>query len=69
MTLTKASGLELLDSALPAPQAGFGDEDIYPSIEQAPKRRSLPPRRAGVPNENGAMSGLPHVVIAWEHDS
>jgi death on curing protein len=34
LTLTKASRLELLDSALHAPQAGFGDEDFYPSIEQ-----------------------------------
>jgi death on curing protein len=33
-TLTKASRLELLDSALHAPQAGFGDEDFYPEIEQ-----------------------------------
>ena len=34
VTLAKASRLELLDSALHAPQAGFGDEDFYPSIEQ-----------------------------------
>jgi death on curing protein len=34
LTLTKASRLELLDSALHAPQAGFGDEEFYPSIEQ-----------------------------------
>jgi death on curing protein len=34
ITLAKASRLELLDSALHAPQAGFGDEDFYPSIEQ-----------------------------------
>ncbi len=34
LTLAKASRLELLDSALHAPQAGFGDEDFYPSIEQ-----------------------------------
>ena len=27
-TLAKASRLELLDSALHAPQAGFGDEDF-----------------------------------------
>jgi death on curing protein len=33
-TLTKASRLELPDSALHAPQAGVGDEDSYPSIEQ-----------------------------------
>ena len=26
--------LDLLDSALHAPQAGFGDEDFYPAIEQ-----------------------------------
>ena len=30
LTLAKASRLELLDSALHAPQAGFGDEDFYP---------------------------------------
>jgi death-on-curing protein len=34
LTLAKASRLELLDSALHAPQAGFGDEDFYPSLEQ-----------------------------------
>ncbi len=28
VTLAKASRLELLDSALHAPQAGFGDEDF-----------------------------------------
>ncbi len=34
VTLAKASRLELLDSALHAPQAGFGDDDFYPDIEQ-----------------------------------
>ena len=34
VTLAKASRVELLDSALHAPQAGFGDEDFYPSLEQ-----------------------------------
>ncbi len=33
ITLAKASRLELLDSALHAPQAGFGDEDFYPAVE------------------------------------
>lgn len=33
-TLAKASRLELLDSALHAPQAGFGEEDFYPAVEQ-----------------------------------
>ncbi len=32
--LAKASRLELLDSALHAPEAGFGDEDFYPDVEQ-----------------------------------
>lgn len=31
-TLTRASRVELLDSALHAPQAGFGDDDFYPSL-------------------------------------
>ena len=31
-TLARVSQLELLDSALHAPQAGFGDEDFYPSF-------------------------------------
>ena len=31
-TLTKASRIELADSALHAPAAGFGDEDFYPDI-------------------------------------
>ncbi|MBV9283104.1 MAG: Fic family protein, partial [Acidimicrobiia bacterium] len=30
VTLVKASGLELLDSALHAPPAEFGDEELYP---------------------------------------
>jgi death-on-curing protein len=34
VTLAKVSRLELLDSALHAPQAGFGDEDFYPDLEQ-----------------------------------
>ncbi len=33
-TLAKASRLELLDSALHAPQAGFGDEDFYPTLAE-----------------------------------
>jgi death-on-curing protein len=31
-TLVKASRVELADSALHAPQAGFGDEDFYPDL-------------------------------------
>lgn len=31
-TLIKASRVELADSALHAPQAGFGDDDYYPDI-------------------------------------
>jgi death-on-curing protein len=31
-TLARASRLELLDSALHAPQAGFGDDDFYPEF-------------------------------------
>ena len=34
MSLSKASQLELLDSALHAPQAGFGDQDHYPEFEK-----------------------------------
>jgi len=30
--LTKASRVDLADSALHAPQAGFGDEDFYPDL-------------------------------------
>lgn len=32
LTLARVSRLELLDSALHAPQAGFGDEDFYPGF-------------------------------------
>ncbi len=32
VTLARVSRLELLDSALHAPQAGFGDEDFYPEL-------------------------------------
>jgi death on curing protein len=31
-TLVKASRVELADSALHAPQAGYGDDDFYPDI-------------------------------------
>ena len=31
-TLARASRLELLDSVLHAPQAGFGDEEFYPDF-------------------------------------
>ena len=31
-TLSKASRVELADSALHAPQAGFGDTDFYPDV-------------------------------------
>jgi death-on-curing protein len=31
-TLAKASRLDLLDSALHAPQAGFGDVEFYPDL-------------------------------------
>lgn len=31
-TLAKASRLDLADSALHAPQAGFGEEDFYPDV-------------------------------------
>jgi death-on-curing protein len=31
-TLTKASRIELADSALHAPAAGFGDDDFYPDV-------------------------------------
>ena len=35
-TLARVSQLELLDSALHAPQAGFGGEEFYPSfVEKA----------------------------------
>lgn len=33
-TLQSASRIELLDSALHAPQAGFGDEDFHPSLSE-----------------------------------
>jgi death-on-curing protein len=33
-TLSRASRVDLLDSALHAPQAGFGDEDFYPSLAE-----------------------------------
>jgi len=32
--LSRASRVELLDSALHAPQAGFGDEELYPSVAE-----------------------------------
>jgi death-on-curing protein len=31
-TIVRASRLDLLDSALHAPQAGFGDQDFYPDF-------------------------------------
>lgn len=44
VTLTKTSRLELLDSALHAPQAGFGEEDFYPEIEQKAAVLTVPHR-------------------------
>jgi hypothetical protein len=39
VVLARASRVELLDSALHAPQAGFGDEEFYP--ESSTRRRFL----------------------------
>jgi hypothetical protein len=41
-TLAKASRIELLDSALHSPRAGFGDEEFYPDLidKAAGSRRS-----------------------------
>ena len=33
-TIQHVSRVELLDSALHAPQAGFEDEDFYPTLEE-----------------------------------
>jgi death-on-curing protein len=33
-TIRHVSRVELLDSALHAPQAGFGDEDFYPTLDE-----------------------------------
>ena len=33
-TIQHVSRVELLDSALHAPQAGFGEEDFYPTLEE-----------------------------------
>jgi death-on-curing protein len=33
-TIQHVSRVELLDSALHAPQAGFGDEDFYPTLDE-----------------------------------
>ena len=40
VVLARGSRVELLDSALHAPQAGFGDEEFYP--ESSTRRRFLP---------------------------
>lgn len=37
-TLAKASRIDLADSALHAPAAGFGDEDFYPDTGRRPGR-------------------------------
>lgn len=43
-TLAKASRIELLDSALHAPQAGFGDTEFYPEFaDKAAVRWSVSP--------------------------
>lgn len=39
VTLAEASRLELLDSALHAPEAGFRDKDFYPSLRNLPRAR------------------------------
>ena len=53
--LVRASRLELLDSALHAPQAGFGDDDFYPDfVDKAAVlvvriTRNHPPRKRSSP--------------------
>ena len=43
--LMKASRLDLADSALHAPSAGFEDQDFYPDIVD---KAAVPPDRGGV---------------------
>lgn len=71
VTLAKVSRLELLDSALHAPQAGFGDEDFYPSIEQAAVlavriARNHPPARSTVGWAGPTSSSRPE-AIGFDH--
>ena len=47
-TVARVSRLELLESALHAPQAGFGDVEFYP--EFAEKAAVLPPIRESSTN-------------------
>lgn len=65
ITLTKTSRLELLDSALHAPQAGFGEDDFYPEIEQ--KAAVLAVRIRGTIPCPTATSGWPgsHSRSSW----
>jgi len=52
VVLTKASRVDLADSALPAPAAGFGEEDVYSDLVDkaawVPGRGELDARVAGV---------------------
>jgi death-on-curing protein len=56
-TLAKASRIELLDSALHSPQAGFGDEEFYPDSIDKPAVLAVR-IAAGKLDENGLADWL-----------
>ena len=56
-TLSRASRVDLLDSALHGPQAGFGDEEFYPSIvEKAAGRAVRIARNHPLPDGNKRLA-------------
>ncbi len=71
LTFARLSRLELLDSALHAPQAGFGDEDFYPGfVDKAAvlavriARNRSPMTTRGWPGRR-SPSSAPSTVKSW----
>lgn len=63
-TLTRVSRSDLLDSALQAPQAGFGDSDFYPSlIEKAAVLCVRIARNHPLPDGNKRLAWISLVVF------
>lgn len=72
LTLARVSRLELLDSALHAPQAGFGDDDFYPGfvdkaavlVVRIARNHPLPEATSDWPGRHSPCSA-PSTVESW----
>lgn len=69
LTLTRASRSDLLDSALRAPQAGFGNTDFYPTlIEKAAVLCVRIARNHPLPDGNKRLAWIALVVFLELND-